>query len=83
MSKVIIKNYFVLLSNIMSIKFKLEHKDTNSCARAGVLSTDHGVIETPIFMPVGTAATVKGIFHRDVRDEAHAQIILEIGRAHV
>ena len=76
MPKVIIKNYFVLLSNIMSIKFKLEHKDTNSCARAGVLSTDHGVIETPIFMPVGTAATVKGIFHRDVRDEAKAQIIL-------
>ena len=40
------------------------------------MQTDHGVVKTPIFMPVGTAATVKGIFHRDVRDEARAQIIL-------
>ena len=38
--------------------------------------TDHGTIQTPIFMPVGTAAAMKGIFHRDVRDEAKAQIIL-------
>ena len=40
------------------------------------MQTDHGVVKTPIFMPVGTAATVKGSFHRDVRDEARAQIIL-------
>ena len=60
----------------MSMKFTLQHKDPASKARAGELTTDHGVIRTPIFMPVGTAATVKGIFHRDVRDEARAQIIL-------
>ena len=58
------------------MKFILQHKDPSSHARAGELHTDHGVIRTPIFMPVGTAATVKGIFHRDVRDEARAQIIL-------
>ena len=60
----------------MSMKFILQHKDPSSHARAGELHTDHGVIRTPIFMPVGTAATGKGIFHRDVRDEARAQIIL-------
>ena len=58
------------------MKFTLQHKDPSSRARAGELQTDHGTIRTPIFMPVGTAATVKGIFHRDVRDEARAQIIL-------
>ena len=58
------------------MKFTLQHKDPSSQARAGELQTDHGVVKTPIFMPVGTAATVKGIFHRDVRDEARAQIIL-------
>ena len=57
-------------------RFTLQHKDPATKARAGELTTDHGVIRTPIFMPVGTAATVKGIFHRDVRDEARAQIIL-------
>ena len=60
----------------MSMKFTLQHKDPATKARAGELATDHGPVRTPIFMPVGTAATVKGIFHRDVRDEARAQIIL-------
>ena len=58
------------------MKFTLQHKDTATNARAGEIVTDHGVIQTPIFMPVGTAAAMKGIFHRDVRDEAKAQIIL-------
>ena len=58
------------------MKFTLQHRDTQSNARAGEIVTDHGVIHTPIFMPVGTAAAMKGIFHRDVRDEAKAQIIL-------
>lgn len=58
------------------MQFTLQYRDPASRARAGELTTDHGVIRTPIFMPVGTAATVKGLFHRDVRDEAHAQIIL-------
>ena len=40
------------------------------------MQTDHGVVKTPIFMPVGTAATVKGIFHRDVRDEARMRFVL-------
>ena len=58
------------------MKFTLQYKDTATNARAGEMVTDHGVIQTPIFMPVGTAAAMKGIFHRDVRDEAKAQIIL-------
>ncbi len=58
------------------MKFLLEHCDTQSRARAGRITTDHGEITTPIFMPVGTAASVKGIFHRDLVDEAGAQIIL-------
>ena len=39
------------------------------------METDHGPVETPIFMPVGTAAAMKGIFHRDLRDDARARII--------
>ncbi len=58
------------------MKFTLEKKDSSSQARAGLIETAHGTIQTPIFMPVGTAATVKGIFHRDLRDEVKAQIIL-------
>ena len=58
------------------MKFTLQHKAPESKARAGEIVTDHGVIPTPIFMPVGTAAGVKGIFHRDLRDDAGAKIIL-------
>ena len=58
------------------MKFTLEHTDSLSKARAGEIVTDHGVIKTPIFMPVGTAAAMKGIFHRDLKDEVKAQIIL-------
>lgn len=58
------------------MEFKLQHKDSSTKARAGVITTDHGAIHTPIFMPVGTAAAVKGIFHRDVKQEAGAEIIL-------
>ncbi len=45
------------------MKFDLLAKDNHSNARAGLIYTDHGVIETPIFMPVGTAGTVKGVHH--------------------
>lgn len=69
-------NILCIFAEYMSMKFTLQYKDPASKARAGELTTDHGVVRTPIFMPVGTAATVKGLFHRDVRDEAHAQIIL-------
>ena len=58
------------------MEFKLQHKAPRSKARAGEFTTDHGVVQTPIFMPVGTAAAMKGIFHRDVEQEAKAQIIL-------
>ena len=58
------------------MKFDLVSNDLKSNARAGVLHTDHGPIETPIFMPVGTAGTVKACHLRDVRDEVKAQIIL-------
>ena len=58
------------------MKFTLEKKDDLSQARAGLIETAHGNIQTPIFMPVGTAATVKGIYHRDLREDVKAQIIL-------
>ena len=57
-------------------EFRLQGKDPATKARAGEITTAHGVIRTPIFMPVGTAAAMKGIFHRDVKEEARAQIIL-------
>lgn len=56
--------------------FKLEHKDKASNARAGLITTDHGCIETPIFMPVGTQGTVKAVHMTELRDDIHAQIIL-------
>ena len=58
------------------MKFKLEAQDLNSKARAGVLTTDHGTVETPIFMPVGTAGTVKGVHQHELVDQIKAQIIL-------
>jgi queuine tRNA-ribosyltransferase len=56
--------------------FDLIHTDSLTKARLGKLHTDHGVIETPIFMPVGTAGTVKGVHQHELRDEINAQIIL-------
>ena len=58
------------------MKFTLEHNDSKSAARAGTITTDHGTIETPIFMPVGTAGTVKGVHTKDLREDTKAQIIL-------
>ncbi|WP_347840045.1 tRNA guanosine(34) transglycosylase Tgt [uncultured Draconibacterium sp.] len=58
------------------MKFELQKTAENSRARAGVLTTDHGAIETPIFMPVGTAGSVKGIHTRDIKEDIKAQIIL-------
>lgn len=58
------------------MKFKLEATDKNSKARAGEISTDHGRIQTPIFMPVGTAGTVKAVHQRELYDDIKAQIIL-------
>ncbi|MFV0521144.1 MAG: tRNA guanosine(34) transglycosylase Tgt [Mangrovibacterium sp.] len=56
--------------------FKLQHTLSDSAARAGELTTDHGVIQTPIFMPVGTAGSVKGIHVRDIKEDIQAEIIL-------
>ena len=56
--------------------FELIKTDENSAARCGVLTTDHGKIETPIFMPVGTVGSVKGVYHRDLKEDIGAQIIL-------
>ena len=58
------------------MKFTLKQTDKLSNARAGVINTDHGDILTPIFMPVGTAGSVKALHTRDVADDVHAQIIL-------
>ena len=56
--------------------FELEHKNPDSFARAGILHTDHGDIPTPIFMPVGTVGSVKGVYHRDLKEDIKAKIIL-------
>ncbi len=58
------------------MKFNLLHTDQNSKARAGLIDTDHGQIETPIFMPVGTAGTVKAVHQRELVNDIKAQIIL-------
>ena len=58
------------------MKFDLAVKDPGSSARAGVITTDHGTIETPIFMPVGTVASVKGISQKELKEEVNPDIIL-------
>lgn len=58
------------------MKFELQHTDLHTKARAGIITTDHGQIETPIFMPVGTVGSVKGLTVRDLKEEVKAQIIL-------
>lgn len=58
------------------MKFDLLKKDPQSKARAGSITTDHGVIETPIFMPVGTVASVKGVHQRELREDINPDIIL-------
>jgi queuine tRNA-ribosyltransferase len=58
------------------MKFELESSDKNSKARAGKITTHHGVIETPIFMPVGTVASVKAVHFHELKQDINAQIIL-------
>ncbi|WP_026955790.1 tRNA guanosine(34) transglycosylase Tgt [Algoriphagus vanfongensis] len=58
------------------MKFTLQHADPQSKARAGQVETDHGTIQTPIFMPVGTAASVKAVHQRELKEDIKAQIIL-------
>lgn len=59
-----------------ALQFKLEKKDPSSQARAGTITTDHGMIQTPIFMPVGTAGTVKAVSQQQIKEDVQAQIIL-------
>ncbi len=58
------------------MKFIIEHNDAESSARSGLIHTDHGTIETPIFMPVGTAGTVKGVHIPELKNDIKAEIIL-------
>ncbi|WP_248722537.1 tRNA guanosine(34) transglycosylase Tgt [Seonamhaeicola sp. ML3] len=58
------------------MEFQLKAKDAYSKARAAAITTDHGVIETPIFMPVGTVATVKGVHQRELKQDINPDIIL-------
>ena len=60
----------------MPLTFRLEHTDAKSNARAGLITTDHGQIMTPIFMPVGTVGSVKAVHLRELKDDIKAQIIL-------
>ncbi len=58
------------------MKFSLVQKDIESKARAGEITTDHGTIQTPIFMPVGTVASVKGVHQRELKEEIDPDVIL-------
>ena len=60
----------------MALTFQLQHTDPASDARAGLITTAHGQIKTPIFMPVGTCGSVKGVHFAELRDQVKAQIIL-------
>ena len=63
-------------TQISCMEFKVLEADDRSNARAGLIKTAHGEIETPIFMPVGTAGTVKAIHQRELKDDVGAEIIL-------
>lgn len=58
------------------MKFRVIAKDPGSAARRGVVTTDHGEIQTPIFMPVGTVGSVKGVYHKELKEDIGAEIIL-------
>jgi len=64
------------LISLHTMKFSIDKKDEFSKARAGVVETDHGTIQTPIFMPVGTVGTVKSVHQRELEEDIKAQIIL-------
>lgn len=65
-----------ILTTFVAMNFELQATDANGSARAGLITTDHGVIETPIFMPVGTVGSVKGVHFHELHDDIKAQIIL-------
>lgn len=69
-----LKTYFCAL--MPALQFQLHHNQTDSHARAGTITTDHGTIETPIFMPVGTVGSVKAVTQQQLYNDVRAQIIL-------
>lgn len=77
MNKLIIYSHFLSLPrNSTYMKFEIFAKELNTKARAGEITTDHGKIQTPIFMPVGTVGSVKGVNQKDLIEDVKAQIIL-------
>lgn len=64
------------MSTFVAMKFEVQATAQGSAARAATMTTAHGDIQTPVFMPVGTLGSVKGVLHRDLRDDVQAQIIL-------
>jgi queuine tRNA-ribosyltransferase len=80
-----LKNKYILKIRINDVflskftnkmQFIINTTDEKSSARAGTITTDHGIIETPIFMPVGTVGAVKAVHIKSLKDEIKAQIIL-------
>lgn len=59
-----------------ALTFKIDHQDSSSSARAGCITTDHGEIQTPVFMPVGTVGSVKAVSQKQLKEEVKARIIL-------
>ena len=68
--------FTIFVNYLNNMDFQLQKQDTRSNARAGIITTDHGTIETPIFMPVGTVGSVKAVHARELEEEVKAQIIL-------
>jgi queuine tRNA-ribosyltransferase len=58
------------------VNFQIDKKDATSAARTGTITTDHGTIQTPIFMPVGTVGAVKGVHFKELENDIKAEIIL-------
>ena len=69
-------NIIIFGNRFEIMRFERLAQDNESSARCGLIYTDHGIIETPIFMPVGTLGTVKAVYHRDLQEDIKAQIIL-------
>ena len=68
--------FFPVKISMASLQFELQHTDTNTKARAGIITTGHGEISTPVFMPVGTVGSVKAVTQQQLKNDVKAQIIL-------
>jgi len=74
--RVDIFSQYISLAQNCRMFFSIQQKDTSSNARTGTIKTDHGIIETPVFMPVGTLGSVKGVHQKELMEDIRAQIIL-------